>query len=163
MTEQTNADSNQTNDANETQDQSNDQTSIKDLLMKHSEVMAKLAEKPEEVNSEGLKHLGEQAKAIAEKIAVLESRVDEKSKNELDAMNELNVLKLELAKEKVMSKYGFSEDDSDLFDKFTNTEDMNSFAEKLSNKLKANAPKSRFQNLQKKEVEVPEHLEHLMK
>ena len=173
MSKQTNATDNQTNENQESGSNETTQShetnhdvdlkSLQEMMVKQAAVLEKLSDKPEEINPEGLKHLQEQTLQISQSLTSLESSMETKTQAGSEAMSKVQALEMEIARRDVMSEYGFSKEDMELFSKFDTKDEMEAFAKKLSEKLKANAPKPRFNFGEgDKKAEVPEHLKHLL-
>ena len=148
--------------SNTNEQNSFDATAILDKLEKQGAVLERLGNKPEEVNADGLKHLGNQTKELAESVKAFMTNMEKKSEGESKALSEIQSMKLEIAREKTILKHGLSEEDGDLLSKFNSVEEMDEFAERLSNRLKEASPKSQFNFGERKKVEnVPSHISQI--
>lgn len=140
---------------------------ILDKLNMHSEVLAKLADAPETVNADGLRHLSEQVKPMLEAIKTLPEQVQSTVKQtvaerENAALEQVNSLKLTLDRREIMSKYGLDRDDEKLFLPYKTAEEIEEAAKAISDRLAAAKPKS-FEFSNPGEVKIADHLAHLRK
>jgi len=150
----------QANQGNTTQTNAGDPTvKIAELLTAQSAILAKLAEKPESVNADGLKHLSDQTRMIVDKLAEIgggEAGVKQ-------ALAQVDSLKLQLARAEIIREFGIAKDDESLLPELSDVTNLRAAAEKLATRLKAAVPKSAFEaNAPKVDIsKIAPHLRHL--
>jgi hypothetical protein len=152
--------------------QSNEQIDfqiLQEKLNQHGEILARLAENPSTVNTDGLKHLSEQANVLAKAVIAIKTIVEQENstfKTQLTSlMDESLKNKFELEKQKVVKQYNLSDEAAMLLDKIK-MEDLDTFGKTLSETIQVNQnntgkiPKKLAMSNQTKE-NTPNHLKHL--
>jgi hypothetical protein len=138
MSQETNLENQETNlDKNKTQTNEYEtiNSAIQAKLIEQSELLKRLAEKPEDVKSDGLKHLSEQSATMAKQLMNEFTAQTNEFKSRLDSYE------LELAKRDIMAKYGLGDEHKDLFEEIKDVEKLEPYAKRISSIIISKAGK----------------------
>lgn len=140
-------------------------SAIAKKLSDQSAVLKKLAETPDEISPEGLKHLAEQTAAFSEKITSLKSAIlNEQTsiKEELSVfMEDYNKTKFENAKAKIVKQYDLPEEIAVVLDEVT-IDKLEAVAKTLAEGLTKTGIPAKLGSKTTKQMDVPAHLQHLL-
>jgi seryl-tRNA synthetase len=160
--EQTNVQTDQNNDGSVNNNPQNNEGSLEQKLNQISELLKNLAGTPSDIKPEGLVHLGNQISEATKAITELKASQNSLQNQLQEALSSSQTKELEFEKEKFALKHGLDEEQKKLLAPIKSIDELTAFEEPLSKLIESKIPQ-KLTSSKKSDVEVPNHLKHLLK